>query len=304
MNSLNETTRLKIILLNAENLFLLFDHKIDAEILKLDEVKWQKLSTSLFENKPLRKARNLAKIISDSLADIVMLCEVGGLESLKNFNELFLDSQYSATLIEGNSDRSIDVGFLVRKTYEFYFDLVSNKNRPINFLYPHERNPALKLPSHKFSRDVAELKLFRKSADHPFLILMLSHLKSRLDHDGIDPQGFQRRKAELETYLQLYKETSVRFPKTPILVAGDFNGNAGRQQTDEEFRKIYSETDLEDVLELAKIPQELRATFYQIRHSGKADGFEIDTPQSIDAKLSLPSDHYPVIFELDQLPNW
>lgn len=335
MNSTKETTRLKIILLNAENLFLLFDHKVDSEILKLDELQWQKLSSSIFENKPIRKARNLAKIFTDTQADIVMLCEVGGLESLKNFNELFLNSEYSAALIEGNSDRNIDVGFLVRKTSQFYFDLMSNKNRAINFLYPHERNPALKLPSHKFSRDVAELKLFRKSADDPFLILMLSHLKSRLDHDGIDPQGFQRRKAELETYLQLYKETTERHPKTPILVAGDFNGNAGRNQTDEEFRKIYTETDLEDVLELAQIPNEQRATFYQIRHSGRADGrqidfcflsdklkphlktattnvfrykydngFEIDTPQSIDAKLSLPSDHYPVIFELENLQIW
>lgn len=335
MNNKNLKTRLKIILLNAENLFLLFDEPVNSDVLKLDEVQWQKKSTSLFENKPKRKAQAIAQIILQQQADIVMFCEVGGLESLKNFNSLFLNDTYSTALIEGNSDRSIDVGFLIKKTSPFYFDLISNKNRSINFRYPHERNPALNLPSHKFSRDVAELKLFNKTSEDPFLILMLSHLKSRLDHDGIDPQGFQRRKAELETYLEIYNETAKKYPKAPILVAGDFNGNAARHQTDEEFRKIYSETDLEDVLEVGQIPQELRATYYQIRHSGRADGrqidfcflssqlkkflkpgsvsvyrykydngFEIDTPQSIDAKLSLPSDHYPIIFELENLDSW
>lgn len=156
-----ETIQLKFCLLNAENLFLLFDKTPTADDLKLDEVQWQKLSNSIYPNKPLAKCKALAQIFQEIKADIIMFCEVGGLESLKNFNLLFLNNEYSTALIEGNSDRNIDVGFLIKKNLPFYFDLASNKNRSINFLYTHEKN--LKAPpENKLSRDCVELKLFKK----------------------------------------------------------------------------------------------------------------------------------------------
>lgn len=322
-------------LLNAENLFLLFDQKPTPESLPSQEAQWKRLSTSTYDNKTLKKTKALAQIIQEINPDLILLCEVGGLESLDNFNELFLQSQYSTALLEGNSDRNIDVGYLVKKNLPFYFDLISNKNRPINFLYSHERLSEQTLPSHKFSRDFAKLKLFKKNSSDPFLIILLAHLKSRLDYEGIDPGGFQRRRAELATCIEIYKEIAIKYPKSAIVVAGDFNGNASRHQTDEEFRKLYLDTDLEDVLEIEQIPLQSRVTYYQIRHSGKVDGrqidycflssrvkpflkaksafvyrykydsgFEIDTPQSVDAKLNLPSDHYPVVFELVGLPFW
>ncbi len=322
---------LKVSLLNAENLFLFFDSPPSKDQLKMDEAQWQKLSSSVYENKSLEKLNALAKTFQDINADIFMLCEVGGPESLKNFNELFLESKYSVALMEGNSDRSIDVGFLIRKDLPFYFDLSSNKNRSINFVYPHERgqNP---LPNHKFSRDVAELKCFTKNADQPFLIVLLTHLKSRRDPEKKDPNGFERRKAELKTLLEIEQETEKKFPQIPLVMAGDFNGNASLANPDEEFKIIYSDTQLKDILELHQVPAPERATYYQVKTLGKTDGkqidfcflnptaaqllkpnsssvyrykdeygFKIDIPQNIDAKLQLPSDHYPLVFELDGL---
>lgn len=332
---------LKFCLLNAENLFLLLDRPLSPELVKVEESQWQRFSTSVFENKPLAKLRELTRSLLEINPDILMLCEVGGFESLNNFNELFLQGAYSPILIEGNSDRSIDVGFLIRKGSPFYFDLLSNKNRPINYLYPHERElpgsagATARLQSHRFSRDVVELRLFQRDKDKPFLLILLTHLKSRLDPERIDPNGFERRQAELKTLIEIYKELEGKFPETPILVAGDFNGNAGKQGTDEEFRPIYEQTGLLDVLEAAQIPEEKRATFYQVRGNGKAEGrqidfcflsplltphlrtgsaavyryrdefgFEIETPQTMDAKLLLPSDHYPLVFELENLQSW
>lgn len=156
------------------------------------------------------------------------------------------------------------MGFLVRKNLPFYFDIVSNKNRNINFLYPHERNTKGSTLSHKFSRDAVELKLFRKERQNPFLLILLTHLKSRLDQEGKDPGGFGRRQAELNSLLGLYQELTQKYPRTPMIVGGDFNGQAGRATTDEEFRNIYANTDLEDVLELARIPAEDRSTYYQV----------------------------------------
>lgn len=328
-----ETIQLKFCLLNAENLFLLFDKTPTAEDLKLDEVQWQKLSNSIYPNKQLAKCKALSLIFQEMKADIIMFCEVGGLESLKNFNSLFLNNEYSTALVEGNSDRNIDVGFLIKKNMPFYFDLASNKNRSINFLYHHEKN--LKAPpENKLSRDCVELKLFKKDLDRPFLNILLTHLKSRLDPEKKDPNGFERRKAEMKTVLDIQQELQDKQDDVPLILAGDLNGNASRHFTEEEFKEIYTKSNLEDALELANIPVEKRATYYQVKNNAKTEGkqidfcfltplaakyldpqtacvyrykdefgFEKDIPSSLDKKFELPSDHYPVVFTLKDLPT-
>lgn len=279
----------------------------------------------------------MARCLLEINADIIMLCEVGGAESLQNFNDLFLKSAYTPALIEGNSDRNIDVGFLIKKDAPFYFDLLSNKNRLINYLYPHERESQangypLKSSSHKFSRDAVELRLFQNNRENPFCILLLTHLKSRLDKDRVDPGGFERRQAELRTLVEIYQELDLKHPQIPKLVCGDFNGNAASVQTDEEFRPLYEETLLRDVLELASVPPTDRWTFTQVRSGSRSEGrqidfsfldplaaafiqkgdayvyrykndrgIEIDPPQSLEAKAVLPSDHYPLVFQLKGL---
>lgn len=328
---------LTIGLLNAENLFLLFDQELPPNYQKLTEAQWQKLSTSTYENKPLFKTLQLARTINDMNADIVQLVEVGGVESLKNLNHYFLNDQYSPILIEGNSDRNIDVGFLIRKNSGFYFDLLTHKNRLLNFLYPHElqsqkTNYPPNLTSHKFSRDCAELRLFRQNVNKPFLILLLTHLKSPLDPERIDPNGVERRRAEMNSCIEIYNELKNQFPNCPILLSGDFNGNASVDRTDDEFKNLYLKTDLQDVLEVCKIPQENRSTFIQIKSGFRSDGRQIDycfippslvphlvknsvsvidykdefgaplkKPDTLEQKLSLPSDHYPVLFRLENL---
>ncbi|WP_291516049.1 hypothetical protein [Bdellovibrio sp. ArHS] len=319
----------------------MFDGTPGKEVLELSETQWQRLSSSVYENKSLKKTGDIAKALKEINADIVMLCEVGGFESLKNFNHLFMDDAYSPCLIEGNSERNIDVGFLIRKNSPFYFDLQSNKNRPINYLYPHERQSLQSgypvkggkvTTSHRFSRDVAELRLFKTDKEKPFFIILLSHLKSRLDPERIDPNGFERRQAELRTLLEIYRELETVHPDVPILMAGDFNGNASLINTDEEFKDIYSQTPLKDVFEVMNLAQEARATFYQVRNGQRVEGRQIDfaflsptlqklikagsahvhkykdefgmerdIPRTMDAKSHFPSDHNPIVFEIENL---
>lgn len=334
------TIPLRCCLLNAENLFLLFDQKPKKDLTQYDEASWQRMSTSVYENKSLRKSQEIAKTLTEINPDIIMLCEVGGPESLSNFNDYFLDKKYSPVILEGNSDRNIDVGFLVKKEMTCYYDLLSNKHRPINYLYPHERQNVesglpQKIASHKLSRDCVELRLFERDREKPFLIILLTHLKSRLDPERIDPGGSERRAAELKTVVEIYNDIRKKYPKTPVILGGDLNGDASRATTEEEFKPIYQSTDLEDVLELAQAKKENRSTFFQIRNGGRAEGKQIDfaflskdlqpflkpegsyvyrykdhfgmaldTPTSLDAKLQLPSDHYPVVFEFTQLPIW
>lgn len=328
---------LSIGLLNAENLFLLFDQELPKNYLKLEEPQWQKLSQSVYDNKPLFKTIQIAQTIQSMNVDILQLTEVGGLESLKNLNKYFLDDQFSPILIEGNSDRNIDVGFLIRKNSDFYFDLLTHKNRLIDFLYPHERlskktNYPPQITSHKMSRDCAELRLFKKDVNKPFLILLLTHLKSPLDPERIDPAGTERRTAELKTCVHIYNELRAEFKDCPVILSGDFNGNASKTNTEKEFIDIYSKTDLTDILELAEIPQAERTTFIQIRSGFRAEGRQIDycfipqslepnfvkasakvfeykdgygsnlkRPETLEQKMALPSDHYPLIFNLENI---
>lgn len=322
---------LKILLWNVENLFLLSDQKLNADHLKLDEVQWQKLSTSIFPNKALNKVKEIAGIIKTENPDLVLLCEVGGIESLQNFNRLFLEDQYSAALVEGNSDRNIDIGFLIRKDLGFQFDLISNKNHIIDYVLPQDRGtstPAL----HKFSRDAAELHLFLKDRDRPFLVLLLTHLKSQLDRERKDPLGFERRQSELKALVEIYLRLKQKFSyPVPVAVCGDFNGVAGRPQTDIEFAHLYNSTDLIDVCEIANVDAKSRMTYFQVGRSVEGKqidycflskelqtfvhhesvrvyrykdemGFPLDPPSTLDAKLALPSDHYPLVFEVRNLP--
>ena len=334
-SALFSLSSLKVGFLNVENLFLMFDQEVPLHYLKLTEPQWQKLSTSLFENKPLQKCIQIARVIKQNSPDIMMLCEVGGAESLKNFNRLFLGDAYDVVLIEGNSDRNIDVGFLIRKNSDFKYDLRSHKERPLSFLYPHEHQSKktgypIKGQTHFFSRDCAELRIFNTRAQNPNLIILLTHLKSRLDPEKIDPGGTERRAAELRTCLEIYKDLRLQNPEVPIIFAGDMNGYAGRTKTDAEFEILYKETDLEDVLEVANVSPEKRSTFYQIKNS-RVDGrqidycfisqnlrnhlrletaavyrykdefgFDITPPRHLEDKMRLPSDHYPLFFSLEK----
>ncbi len=332
------TVNIKLGLYNVENLFLMFDHPVPANFDTLAEDQWQKLSTSVYDNKPLNKCLEIAKIIKENKPDIMMFCEVGGLESLKNFNALFLNNSYSCVLLEGNSNRNIDVGYLIKKDLSFYYDVVSNKHRPINFLYPHEVTSQahgfkIKAPSHTFSRDLVELRLFSSNREKPFLIILLTHLKSRLDPERIDPGGAERRAAELKTAVAIYSELTEQFPETSVLLCGDLNGFAGKPATDPEFLPIYAQTDLQDIFEVAGLSVDKRSTFYQIKNGAKVDGRQIDycfipkkiwpnlrvensgvylykdkfglamdPPTTMESKYLLPSDHYPLFFTLEKLP--
>ncbi len=342
MDSLDKF-RLRVTEFNVENLFVLLDHYQGQDLSRISEDQWQGFSSSTIANKPIDEVRNIAKIFSELNSDIYMLCEVGGRESLENFNRHFLGDRYRVHLIEGNSDRGIDLGYLVSKALPFKVDLISHKHRSIDFLYPHERQtketgysekPTGSLCSHRFSRDVLELRLFVPDATLPCLVLMMVHLKSQLDRDRIDPLGRDRRKAELEKLVKIFIEITDEFKGTvPVLVGGDFNGNAQAEKHDAEFDGLYHETKLRDALDIAGVPVTDRHTYVHVDQRGGATlgrqldyifvppllharviqketfiyrykdvwGFPLPQPKTLGDKKRLPSDHYPVVLTLDGL---
>jgi hypothetical protein len=320
--------QLRSVQLNAENLFLFFDEPLKKAISNYSEKEWQRLSSSTVPNKPLRKAMALAQALIEIDADVIMVNEVGGLESLTNFNTHFLNSAYVPHLIEGNSDRGIDCGYLIRKTLPLKALLTSYKDRPLNYLYPHERTgPESSRKSLYFSRDCLVLRLFDNATSELRMVFLLVHLKSKLDPNGVDPEGRERRAAELKVVLEIYNEVQRETDgKIPICVAGDFNGISHNAKHEPEFAQLYEKTDLQDVFDVVGLSDDQRATQIQINRSGRLDLLQIDAvfaspnlrskivpeqtyvyryrnelnviapfPKSMEERQHLPSDHYPVV---------
>ena len=102
--------KLRLAQFNVENLFVYMDRYKGQDLRTINNQDWQAMSSSTTPNKPIDKAWAIARTIKDLDADVVMLNEVGGEESIKNFCNYFLDNAYVPYLIEGNSHRGIDVG--------------------------------------------------------------------------------------------------------------------------------------------------------------------------------------------------
>lgn len=298
---------------------------------KVSEVEWQNFSTSTISNKNLKKTQALASAILEVDPHIVLLNEVGGEESLKNFNQHFLKKSYLPMILEGNSDRGIDVGYLVKEDPLLQYLMISHKHRPLDFSFDHQKSQ-VKNPNSKyfFSRDVLELRVFRKGEGSPRIIFFLTHLKSKLDPDGTDPQGRNRRRAELQTLVKIYNEANKEMKhQVPLLVAGDFNGLAYRSACEKEFESLYENSDLTELFDLIGGDEEARTTQIQFLRDGlrrclqldyfflspalidkvesdssfvyryKSDsGVPMALSTTIEHRSSLPSDHYPVVLTI------
>lgn len=333
-----ESRRWRFISFNTENFFVYFDEAPSKDPHDMSEIEWQRLSRSTIENKPLAKVRDIARAIDDLDPDILMLSEVGGRESLANFSRYFLKDRYVPHLIEGNSDRGIDLGFLVRRALPLKYDLVSHKNRKLDFLYPHEKQSqetgythlrSGRVTGHRFSRDVVELRCFDETDDEkPEFILMQVHLKSPLDKDRIDPGGRDRRKAELDMLVQIYGEVKADFPTTPVMISGDFNGVIYGPNPDPEFESMRA-SPLMCSLDVAGLEPDEKFTWMHLHNKRPNYYRQLDyilvppelhgrvhrdetwvyrfkdeygmnriVPRNQNEKRTLPSDHYPVVLTL------
>lgn len=331
--------QLKIMEFNAQDLFLQLAYPVNADILKsLNEDEWQYYAKDEVVLKPLFKLRAIAAIIRDEAPDLIGMTEVGGQESAQNFVDLFLNGEYEVFATPGQSDRGIENIFLLKRSLKLKAKVKSHRDWPTPFLYRHETDPEAhatavaaadyadlgKPETRKLSRDIPLLYLGGKK---PILAALLVHLKSGFDPEGFDPEGHLRRRAELLALLDIAATVPA---SVPLVILGDFNGHASRIETSDEFEPLYSQTDWEDVLELAGIAKHERHTHvtffarsftssqldyiflrgdlkkrlvpgstrvYRYRFS-EEDG-EMMVPFSFRERALLPSDHYPILCTLD-----
>jgi endonuclease/exonuclease/phosphatase family metal-dependent hydrolase len=290
------------------------DHA-EYPVQELTEIKWQLMSSSLFSNKSKEKCQILAQTIIEASPDVVMVTEVGGLESLSNFSRFLLNDEYEALSLPSNSDRGIDLGYLIKK------------NLGLSPTLKGHTQYELPTPALRFSRDVLRLDL--NFNGQPKIIFLLVHIKSKLDLKRSDFEGRTRRTLEVKGLLEIFLKVQNEFPDVPILIGGDFNGHAGEMSTEEEFQSIYKMTDLKDIAFLANIPEEDRFSYIYFNRGGNRFVQQIDylfiserfrqlidstecyfpryknllgsplpIPKRVEQKNILPSDHYPFVAAL------
>jgi hypothetical protein len=274
--------------------------------------KWQLFTSSFFPNKPLDKLFAIRDMIQELDPDLLFLVEVGGAESLENFNKYFLNDEYKVYCEPSNSDRGIDTGYMVHKRLPYQVK-IKNHVKPV-------------LSSgKKFSRGLLELQL---SLDSKIVYInYLLHLKSKLNMKRTDFEGRGQRAAEVEYISNLYSKTSKKFDRVPITISGDFNGVIYKEDTEEEFKDLM-ETGVQDVFEILNKPIEKRMSYCYFNFQGtrfpmqldyfmispsftdkigqdsKLIGFQapyldtFDLPNSLKEKRDLPSDHHPLLIYL------
>ncbi|MBN1518528.1 MAG: sigma-70 family RNA polymerase sigma factor [Spirochaetales bacterium] len=266
---------LRIASFNAENFYLLLDGPHDRSSLDaLSDRDYQAMNQSIYNpNKARSKVADIAGIIRDHDFDLLGLCEVGGRESLENFNRLYLAGRYDCFIDETNSRRGIFVGALVKRGR-------------------FARVTAASMPG-DFSRNLLRLDIELQDRS---LRVFVVHLKSQRGGD----LGLEQRFSEVKRLSALIRHESC-------VVMGDFNGIAIRGEHQFEFQPLL-DLPLRDVLDRVGIPVSERRTHY---HFGRKPSFsqldyifctpDIDVlnggviegiiPVNRDQRARLPSDH-------------
>lgn len=303
---------------NIENLFLSMEYYDGQNLEQVSEAEWAGFALAQFrrKQKPLRKLWGLASAMLDIDPDIFLLVEVGGPDSLANFNRHFLGGRYVPHFVEGNSKRNIDLGFLVKRDLGLTAETRSNRHLPIEVHAYQGRYET------RFSRDVAQLCLF--DGDTHRLTLLLTHLKSRISTDQ-DMHGRDVRSAEAAALAGLYHSLRKNDPGVPVVLGGDFN--AGLESP--ELRPLGA-TDLTDLHEILGTPTAERVSLVHFEHTGAARPQALDhflvspeliphvrhqqsgvyryksfydvaepLPETLQERWRLPSDHYPLVLTLE-----
>lgn len=233
-------------------------------------------------NKPRDKIASIARTILDRDYDLVGLCEIGGMESLANFNRIYLSGRYDCYLHEENSRRGIYVGALVRKGL---FSRVEAESMPGTF-----------------SRNLLRLGLGWRGTD---LEVYVVHLKSQYGED----HGIAQRMREVELLSSIVRSRNC-------IVMGDFNGILIRGEAQFEYGPFLA-LPFRDVLEAAGVPSERRWTHYhftprpnfaQLDYIFCSDDVKVEAGRVVEGAIPLnraqrdrlPSDH--LFIEAEILP--
>ena len=303
IRKVSEITEITFMTYNVENLFV---SKINRDS---EDSHYPGAPETLKSDEDLD---GVAEAILEVNPDIMTVQEVDDLYALEKLNETRLDGAYNEYLIEGNDERGIDVGFLVKKNLPV--DAVVETHKDVKWYDPIDKKN-IKL----FSRDLPALILTIKGHKKPFLIILGNHAKSKRDRSG-DKESNMIRTAQHQAAMQIMQNYQNTYGQdTPIIFAGDFNTDVRKGKEVEPVRKmmkdafdvavetvpakdrithsfhpaggstVYAQIDgifVSDILTASII----KASIYKYKNK---DGSEKPLPRTYDERSANPSDHLP-----------
>lgn len=269
--------------------------------------------------KPEWQTKGIADAILDTQPDFIMLQEVEGKDSLDRFNRRYLDDAYKVYMPTTNDGREIGTAFLVRNGMG-----IKVKRQSFTDLYWKNMTGR---KEKVFTRNFPVFKIYIENHETPKLIVAGVHYKSKRDRKN-DPRSFHKRQKEADESVRILKETEVKHPGVPIIVMGDFNSSRDKKElksfrlldmvdltdkpelfVDEEgmgdstfvFFPNRETTTTREALDGAFLSSSLEAYIksYSVYRYKDEEGKVRDLPQNFEERNLNPSDHYPVIFDLD-----
>lgn len=263
----------------------------------------------------------VAQAIKEISPDILFLQEVEGEDSLITFAKEKLDNGWRPLYIKGNDSRGIQIGVLVKNSIPLHFEYESHRDEP----FSSNSHPDLKKV---FSRDFPVLLAKSPAGGDPLFILCGVHGKSKRGENTLDPESREIRTAQAERMVAIIKSYQQKYPKSPLLVLGDFNAEVNFEPEYEALRNF----NLKDTFDLSPNPlpkgdpgrithtyhpkdgatkraqldsilvappfQNLILGTHVYRYKN-AEGSEIPLPATYAEREQNPSDHYPVWTELN-----
>lgn len=170
---------------------------------------------------------NTARVIRELNADITCIVEAEDRPSLKDFNQTMLPLVKGkrfdhVMLIDGNDDRGIDLGILVKEPLKIV-DIISHVD---------DKDSKGTI----FSRDCAEYVIETSTGEK--LLVMVNHFKSQ---SGTPAESDEKRRRQAERVRQIYDERKKVFNLVAIM--GDLNASPDTAP----LQALISETDLVEV---------------------------------------------------------
>jgi len=264
--------KLKITTFNVENLFnryafldLPFDQKnyekfiMARGLVSLASRKGDLVPVSTTDT----QRTNTALAVQEADPDVLAVCEIENLYTLRNFNSAYLKNGYDRMIsIDGNDLRGIDVGLLIRKGASVeVLDVRTHVDDPEQGKTVTRQSIAdfgYQVTNAIFSRDCLEVDLLVKGK---VITLLINHLKAQ---DQNAAQSKARRKLQADKVAKLV-DAAVAAGKLPI-VLGDLNTDPKATPGDHSIDALLKHSSLQDPF-LALKQADRWTHFYEFKSS-------------------------------------
>lgn len=310
----NKPQRYRFSAYNVYNLFLRTGKYVwteDGYVLAPDDSDYRK-------EKPEHQVHQLAKTIKKINADFMVLTEVEGPHSLDLFIADYLDYKYDGYTSPSNDVRDLRISLIVKKNSGLKVDLVSFE--ALRFF-----NPITEVHEPHFVRNLPFFIISDEKTNKPLVAIVGIHFKSKRNRSRDENSTFKRA-SEAEKTAELVREFKAKNPHIPLMIMGDFNAEISspefapirelnfKDPFDTHFvddpKKLGRPTHtyfptpdsfLFDSMDYALIDPAISKGIvkaYVHRYSDKKGKIK-NPPKNIQERNENPSDHYPIVFDID-----